>query len=90
MKETIKREYDKIKRLTSLFFLRFFRNESMPFENESEFNLIVILSIISILGLFFTYNMLFRYIFVPENWNSWYEKSYNSDFYVGNRVYYAP
>ena len=71
----MKKLITQIRRLTELFFIRFFRNDSMPFENESEANIIVILSIICMLGFFFTYNMLLHYIFTPENGNSWNEKS---------------
>ncbi len=75
-KHEINKFFTDTKILSKLFFFRFFRNELMPFENESEFNFIVVLSIISALGLFFTFNLLFKYVFVPENGNSWLEKSY--------------
>jgi len=65
----------KIKILVNLFFLRFFRNENMPFENEAEAKFIFILVLFSVLSLFFSFNLLFKYVFVPENGNSWQEKS---------------
>jgi hypothetical protein len=62
--------------LSRHFFGRFFRNESVDFEDQMKERLIVALTLLAVLFSWVSWLLLFKYHFVPDIDRSWQEKNY--------------
>jgi len=64
------------------FFIRFFQNDVIPFEDQMKEKLYVILAMLASLGWFMTTTLFGRYIFIADYGESWLQKCEFLSFYM--------
>ena len=68
--------------LTRHFFERLFQNEIFPFEEQMKEKVIVLLALLAVLGGHVANSILMRYMFVPDDGSSWFEKCFFISFFM--------
>ena len=72
----IREELSQAAILSHHFFGRLFRNDVVDFEDQMKERLIALLSIMAVLIGWGSYLILAKYLFIPDNHQSWQEKTY--------------
>ncbi len=69
------------------FFIRFFQNDVFPFEEQMKEKLYVVLAMLAPLGWILASSLYGRYIFDPDNGQSWFEKCILISFFMALMVF---